>query len=81
VPHSNYAGIETMVTMDSEVVGRHTFICLTTNAEHLNARLRSLLAAHGIPVIEKPYDMGALLGAVVHAAALVDARNRGGDGE
>jgi hypothetical protein len=80
VPHNRHAGIEMIAEIDPGILGRHTFIRLTTNAVHLNAHLRSLLAAHGIPVIEKPYDMGTLLSAVAQAAAVVDARNGAGDG-
>ncbi|HEX6819641.1 MAG TPA: hypothetical protein VF120_14790 [Ktedonobacterales bacterium] len=55
---------------------RHAFVCLTTSGANLHERLRDRLGMESIPVLQKPFDLDALLAAVADAATVVDARNR-----
>lgn len=54
---------------------QHAFICLTTSPAHLHVRLRDTLGQASIPIIQKPFELDALLAAIAEAAAVVDARN------
>jgi two-component system, chemotaxis family, protein-glutamate methylesterase/glutaminase len=53
---------------DPALAARCAFICITASPQRLSGDAPALLAAHGIPLITKPFDIDVLLDAVRQAA-------------
>jgi CheY-like chemotaxis protein len=62
------------VEADPQVAGRHTFVLVTADWEHLPPSLVLWADRQGIRIVPKPFDVDALLAAVAEAAG----RLRGG---
>jgi CheY-like chemotaxis protein len=54
---------------DPDLAALHACIFLSANADMLSARCRRLVAALGVPVMRKPFDVDHLLRVVGEAAA------------
>jgi CheY-like chemotaxis protein len=54
--------------LDSALASRCAFICITASPQRLSGDVPAVLAAHGIPLITKPFDIDTLLDAIRQAA-------------
>jgi CheY-like chemotaxis protein len=61
---------------DPALAARCAFICITASPQRLSGDAPALLAAHGIPLITKPFDIDTLLDAVRQAAARLGCQQR-----
>jgi CheY-like chemotaxis protein len=64
------------VAASNEWLRLHAFICLTTYREKLHPDLRAQFAYHAIPILDKPFDLDALLAAVDAASKSLAARGQ-----
>jgi CheY-like chemotaxis protein len=76
-----------LVTEHEQLVSRHAFIVMTANkyaaaaAAAADPYFASLLERHGVPILEKPFDVDHLLGFVAESAGRLRRPDEGqGDG-
>jgi CheY-like chemotaxis protein len=68
MPRLDGAGVLRAVAGDRALVQRHRFILVTGDSQTLPLTLGTMLARLGVPLVRKPFDLGALLGLVAHMA-------------
>ena len=71
-----------LVTEHEQIVSRHAFIVMTANkyaaaASTADPYFASLLERHGVPILEKPFDIDHLLGFVAESAGRLSRPDMG----
>ena len=68
MPRVQDGQVTALAMASEETLRRHTSICLTTHAALIHPDLFQALLSLAVPIIEKPFDLDALLVAVSQAA-------------
>ncbi|MBF6589672.1 MAG: response regulator [Ktedonobacterales bacterium] len=55
------------VTHDGADLQRHSYVLFTANRDLISPAFLKLLASHHIEIVEKPFNIDALLGTIEHA--------------
>lgn len=77
MPDLDGAGVLAAMVAEPPLAARHAFLLVTADDQMGRAAITTLLAALGVPVVAKPFDILRLLAAVARAARVLDARDAG----
>jgi CheY-like chemotaxis protein len=79
MPRLDGSGVLGTVAGDRVLAQRHRYVLVTASAQTLPLALGTLLASLGVPLVQKPFDLDALLDLVAHLAqeapAVLGTRN------
>jgi DNA-binding NtrC family response regulator len=70
MPRVSEGRVTALAAVDDPLLRRHTYICMTTSMSLMHPDLHAALVSLGVPIIEKPFDLDAMLAAVDQAARL-----------
>ncbi len=76
VPRVSDGRVTALASVDDPLLRRHTFICMTTSAALMHPDLHQILTILAVPIIEKPFDLDALLMMVDQAASTASMQLR-----
>lgn len=74
VPRVSEGKVTALTSIDDEQLSRHAYICMTTSAALMHPDLHATLVSLSVPIVEKPFDLDALLRTVDQAAHTVAAQ-------
>jgi CheY-like chemotaxis protein len=71
MPRLDDGQVTALAMANDDILRRHAYICLTTHAALIHPDLYHVLLSLAVPIIEKPFDLDALLVAVSQAASRI----------
>lgn len=74
VPRVSQGQVTALAAVNDPRLRRHSYICMTTSSALMHPDLHTMLVTLGVPIIEKPFDLDAMLTAVDQAARAAVAR-------
>jgi DNA-binding NtrC family response regulator len=70
-PRVSGGHVTALAMVDDPLLRRHAYICMTTSAALMLPDLHKALISLAVPILEKPFDLDALLALVGQAASRV----------
>jgi DNA-binding NtrC family response regulator len=74
IPRVQDGRVTALAMANEDTLRRHAYICLTTHAALIHPDLYQALLSLAVPIVEKPFDLDALLVAVSQAASRISPR-------